>query len=501
MRFFSLSPAPAYLHLRSLEARDDRLLSHCTVRSVRWAMDSKSCSEVIARMKLLVRIRKCCKHLVRCFTHKKRRKADVDEGSPAVAPEVLLPRLPPELCDRIIDFLYNSPRALSACCLTCRSWVPASRFHRFRSIFLTPFRAERFLHILETNPDTAYYVETVVVHFQGRDPTATLLELQEGSAETLRRVFEQLHAVTSLMITRLFITPKMTDLFSVLAASVKSLDLVDILIGDPISLDTMISAFPSLEKIVTADKMVLDVTTSGRSTVVLPSSIRTLRLNFPYGPHAFPMSSWLHSKNLTQHVRKLIVDVPTPLIQRRLDTITKVSFALLFDTFGPALETLELNMPQSLRLSDIPFTFKHCTSLRHITFHATPDWFCPVHAAANPFPTWAPLFLSRIEVDCVRTIAFALRLPDTPEPRDLHCIEELALPLARPQFRALERVTFRVSGERLEKELLAFVKKEIPELHDRGIVGVEVERSMPPLLVSPLLSSQRGGRLFAGFGP
>lgn len=45
-------------------------------------------------------------------------------------------RLPNELWDRSIDHLWANPRALRACSLTCRDWVPSSRYHLFGAIDL-----------------------------------------------------------------------------------------------------------------------------------------------------------------------------------------------------------------------------------------------------------------------------------------------------------------------------------------------------------------------------
>lgn len=46
------------------------------------------------------------------------------------------PRFPPELCDLIIDFLYNSSYTLRACALVCRSWLPTSRSHLFSKVHI-----------------------------------------------------------------------------------------------------------------------------------------------------------------------------------------------------------------------------------------------------------------------------------------------------------------------------------------------------------------------------
>ncbi|KAI0784384.1 hypothetical protein C8Q75DRAFT_394949 [Abortiporus biennis] len=42
-----------------------------------------------------------------------------------------VPRLPPELVDHIIDFLYDEKPTLPSCCLVARSWLASSRYHLF----------------------------------------------------------------------------------------------------------------------------------------------------------------------------------------------------------------------------------------------------------------------------------------------------------------------------------------------------------------------------------
>jgi hypothetical protein len=43
-------------------------------------------------------------------------------------------RLPPELTDRVIDYLHDSPADLRTCARVCRAWLDSSRFHLFYSI-------------------------------------------------------------------------------------------------------------------------------------------------------------------------------------------------------------------------------------------------------------------------------------------------------------------------------------------------------------------------------
>ena len=43
----------------------------------------------------------------------------------------MLPVIPQELFDTILDFLHNDVAALCSAGLVCKSWLPASRFHLF----------------------------------------------------------------------------------------------------------------------------------------------------------------------------------------------------------------------------------------------------------------------------------------------------------------------------------------------------------------------------------
>ena len=51
----------------------------------------------------------------------------------------MLPAIPQELSDMILDFLHDDVTALCSAGLVCKSWLPASRFHLF-SDMLVPDR-------------------------------------------------------------------------------------------------------------------------------------------------------------------------------------------------------------------------------------------------------------------------------------------------------------------------------------------------------------------------
>jgi hypothetical protein len=72
--------------------------------------------------------------------------------------------LPPELVDRIIDFLHNEPRTLAACSLVARSWTPASRYHRFSSVRLISDEDwAKFDRLIEISPSMVRYVRGAII--------------------------------------------------------------------------------------------------------------------------------------------------------------------------------------------------------------------------------------------------------------------------------------------------------------------------------------------------
>ncbi|KAJ7607094.1 hypothetical protein DFH06DRAFT_1250182 [Mycena polygramma] len=56
--------------------------------------------------------------------------------------------MPPELADRIIDFLWDSQPDLHACSLVCRQWLPSSRHHLFGWVTVRP--TLEFLTLLQS---------------------------------------------------------------------------------------------------------------------------------------------------------------------------------------------------------------------------------------------------------------------------------------------------------------------------------------------------------------
>ncbi|PCH35385.1 hypothetical protein WOLCODRAFT_107343 [Wolfiporia cocos MD-104 SS10] len=72
--------------------------------------------------------------------------------------------IPPELADKILDYLWDDPAALAACSLTCRAWVFNCRSHLFRKVDLTrAARRIRFAQVLSTSTGVGEHVRELTI--------------------------------------------------------------------------------------------------------------------------------------------------------------------------------------------------------------------------------------------------------------------------------------------------------------------------------------------------
>lgn len=79
------------------------------------------------------------------------------------------PHLPPELLDRVIDFLCDSSDALISCCLVSKSLIPRTRKHLFAEVeFQTTYDLESWKAMF-SDPTTspASYAKTLVIRCPG----------------------------------------------------------------------------------------------------------------------------------------------------------------------------------------------------------------------------------------------------------------------------------------------------------------------------------------------
>ncbi|KAL0959365.1 hypothetical protein HGRIS_014619 [Hohenbuehelia grisea] len=62
----------------------------------------------------------------------------------------VIPRIPVELCETIVDFYSQTPSVLINCSLVCRAWVPSTRRHLFSLIHVHDMNISLFFQLLQS---------------------------------------------------------------------------------------------------------------------------------------------------------------------------------------------------------------------------------------------------------------------------------------------------------------------------------------------------------------
>ncbi|PCH35318.1 hypothetical protein WOLCODRAFT_27787 [Wolfiporia cocos MD-104 SS10] len=146
------------------------------------------------------------------------------------------PHLAPEIWDQILDHLWNDSAALKRCSRTCRSWVPASRYHLFYAMNLDePSDTQRLQQFLDSHPDNFRYVR--------------LLRLRLGSVmgDGVASLIPRLKNVTTLECefkTHLLNVTEATKQALSSLLSLKSVLLWGFYFGDYVAIIEILSALP-----------------------------------------------------------------------------------------------------------------------------------------------------------------------------------------------------------------------------------------------------------------
>lgn len=350
------------------------------------------------------------------------------------------PRLPPELYDRILDHLHDDPRALSACSLTCRSWLPTSRFHLFQGVRIHSFDYECFLGTLRSSPVIGRYV--------------TSLRLHDLRNPFLPDIMQILQSVATLALTQLDLSDATTmSTLATLARSLTELRLHVVTVVDLVSITELAKAIPRLRSL-----HIINVTGQlfARSSTPLPLQHLHLSSYFPALP-AF--TSFVAPKRL----RSLCIES-----RQTLNAIYSLVMAL-----GPRLETLEVRAMSSGKR---PLPLTRCSGLRRLEL--TSLWLPSSKESewrSSLFPVTK--LLSEVETPSIRSILLSFSQPyDIPSQiSDFSWASMLERPLSRQEFAALQDLTieFRNPGPK-EREIEAAIRRRIPTLHARGIVSVRI---------------------------
>ncbi|OSD06473.1 hypothetical protein PYCCODRAFT_1383488 [Trametes coccinea BRFM310] len=397
------------------------------------------------------------------------------------------PRLPPELCDLILDQLHEDKRALRVCALTSHDWLTRAQFHLFRSIYLDWSNCYSFSRLLSNNPSLADHMKTLEIEgafgifSMDRLHGATLdawlrsvppwlphrltnltnleLALLTIDADLVHRFFGQLPSVTHLTLWACALTT--FDVFAELFLSLPRIKRLSIAFiqeweanPHPVSRAEQGRSRPQLE--------VIELTSSCDNFKVL---------------------KWLVDEGLHHGVRTL--------------SCTRVPWAGLgalgdaLRAFAPNLQDLRIGVGDSTTATDIA----HDTAWACPTFAPLPSLTTltlDIHTARLPAVPYTLYLLSQLCVPALRTLIFAVKCGeyDTAALIPWSRIAEVVQGPATAGNGKLNRVLVSVrEREGSEPELI--------RVDTRGRVGVGVDLEEMERNVRAAFEAQGLGKLIA----
>ena len=163
-------------------------------------------------------------------------------------------RLPPELWDQAIDHLWNDPDTLRACSLTCKDWLPSSRYHLFRNVRLRHSDdVTRFRALLDSNPTIAPCVRklSLSANYDRSSPDGAARE-DDAWVNSAAELFPMLRHVTTLALARVrwhALTGRTRAAFMGLFKSVRQLFLFEVSFDTSRDVVAFLSSFPALREL------------------------------------------------------------------------------------------------------------------------------------------------------------------------------------------------------------------------------------------------------------
>jgi hypothetical protein len=247
--------------------------------------------------------------------------------------------LPPELTDRIIDFLHFDYEALKACSLVCKNWIPSSRYNLFGNLDLTSsIDQHSLIRLLKNSPASTIpnHVHTFSIYIP--DPRHDLFPFFDRIAPYLDRF-----PVRSLTLTGHQwkpISKEHEGYVSKWFSGIRELH-VHLNFSSPEDFCTLITCFCSLETLrirLERLRFGVDDLQPKIHSFAFPPHLRTLKIRLD---HARPLLSWLVS--VTQFPPINILELST-ITDKELPAVRA-----LLQTLGPSIHSLMLQFACSIR--------------------------------------------------------------------------------------------------------------------------------------------------------
>jgi hypothetical protein len=238
---------------------------------------------------------------------------------------------PGEIIDLIIDHLHGDQDSLQACSITCKQWLPSSRYHLFSRVLLSPFNVDKFRKLLET---AGYDIASIPFHL-------TLSEFNgyicwhEGidiaiANEDLRSVFNLIREVKFLRVVRS--EGLESEILSKLTG-VRELEMVDMSVSGMDDAIRLVQEIPRLQMLsmenISWHSSVINMQWAQRPSFAL----RTMKLR---GAAFTNMTEWLLRLNPMPAVHTLHCD--------SYDPMTSLSRNVLLQSVGHTVHSLHLHL-------------------------------------------------------------------------------------------------------------------------------------------------------------
>ncbi|OCH92083.1 hypothetical protein OBBRIDRAFT_751976 [Obba rivulosa] len=391
--------------------------------------------------------------------------------------------LPPELVDETIDHLWDDPVSLKACSLTCRSWVPSSRLHLFRTVRLrNGTECTRFETLVTNTPAIARCVRqlTLSAEYRGVDGQGQPVHDDEW-IDTAAELARKLERVTTLGLSRVrwyALQPETQRAFKGLFKNVKTLFLFEVRFDTSKDVLDFLSAFPVLASLYFHG-------VSWHNDLLGHATLDDLKKLTGKAEHGRMQLSYLFldSRSSPTLVTEWLLNHPT---EQRLRTIqlcwreleSMKSVGDLLHASGASLERLQVEfpsgVPEGVVLED-QLSLAQNTGLRSLHFGGLSVRVDTARTflARRLFP-WVLGMLSQLRSTRLEEITFELEIT-TVHDLDRLDWERMDAILSRLEFLGIE-VTFYVACAKTtattDKDIKSLIRERLTGFSEKGTLRV-----------------------------
>ncbi|TBU48207.1 hypothetical protein BD309DRAFT_349032 [Dichomitus squalens] len=367
-------------------------------------------------------------------------------------------RLPFELSDYIIDFLHNDAKALKACALTCQAWVPAARFHLFRTIVLkTANSTTAFRRLLDKSPSLGLYVRELTAEKLADTVAVPVTEqpTHEPVQHTLPLAFAHIPSLQTLSLSHLDLKC-LVDIRGLAHASVSTLTLSYCQFTELADVVDLVSSFPRLVSL-----SMSGLTWKDEERVPAPIATPTLRsLQLGREMESEKLFEWLQAASFHESLASLSARCASEREADLLGAYLKLA--------GPSLRSFSLDWSvtgdKTIILPD-NMSLGGCAALEDLTL------IFPVHFSTS-LP-WVTSILATLDATALRTVSCEIRLLGSIDALDW---DGLIAIFSSEAYRSLRTLKFKVNvwpGVHKDfAEVEAIIRARLGAFDRKGMVHV-----------------------------